>query len=157
MHFKLNQKRCKDYCLSLKYFFSLQELLLPVLRWMRGLTHYLVLSCRMACLQSTWRRRGTTWTALSSFCSTTQRLMISHWTTLPLCMWQHIADITEWPKYYWTKGPNLTLGHWSVIDTHLHTCSEYQFNNSKVAFDLCSNDKCSFVFIEWLYSFTYRL
>lgn len=36
-------------------------------------------------------------------------------------MWQHIAATTEWPKYYWTKGPNPTLGHWLVIDTHTYT------------------------------------
>ena len=84
-----------------------------------------LLFCRMACLQSTWQHRGTTWTASNSFCSTTQRLMTSRWTTSPLCMWRHTAATTAWPKCCWTKEPNPTLGHWSVTDTltwtHTHS------------------------------------
>lgn len=74
------------------------------------------LFCRMASLQSTWQHRGTTWTASNSSYSTTRRLMTSRWTTSPLCMWQHTAAITAWPKYCWTKAANPTPGRWSVED-----------------------------------------
>lgn len=89
--------------------------------------------CRMACPQSTWQHRGTTWTASSSFCSTTQRLMTSHWTTSPLCMSQHTAATTAWPKCFWTKGPNPTLGHWSVTDACLHRNPQTLLMDSEVA------------------------
>ncbi len=41
---------------------------------------------RTVCPPSTWQLRGITWTASGSYCSTTLRLMISHWTIWPLFM-----------------------------------------------------------------------
>lgn len=87
--------------------------------------------CRMACLQSTWQHRGTTWTASNNFYSTMQRLMTSHWTTSPLYMWRHTAVTTAWPKYCWTKQPNPTLGLWSVTE------SVYRAKRVSVCFFIC--------------------
>lgn len=102
------------------FLFSVFNLKICFLPWEITKNQHIYLSiylfCRMACLQSTWQRRATTWTASNSFYSTTQRLMTSHWTTSPLCMWRHTAVTTVWPKYCWTKGPNPTLGLWLVTN-----------------------------------------